>query len=239
MAPKRKKSDWFGKEWAHLHWHSISQWEFRDLSGQREPEGRTPRLPKQLFEMRNQTNERVPNLYSPRRYQCPPTWVQSPWERNGWRERVRFLQINALKYLKTCHSSLPHSPIIVGSHPTAAYATTLARGFRLLAFTASSPATTRAAAPSEIPLIHHIQNRVNHLSAFVKLHTEALPALTSPSFWKTGFSLARDSTVVVGRGCSSTWMTHHHFNIHNYVEVNSALIPSWYWPRRFPLPFFP
>lgn len=34
--------------------------------------------------------------------------------------------------------------------------------------------------------------------------TDAEPAVTNPSFWKTGFSLARVSNVVCIRGCSST-----------------------------------
>ena len=61
-----------------------------------------------------------------------------------------------------------------------------ASGVSPCSFTARSLASTSAAAPSQMPL--------------------ALPAVTvpPPSFLKTGGSLANASSVVPGRGCSST-----------------------------------
>ena len=58
-----------------------------------------------------------------------------------------------------------------------------ARGVRPCFFTAASDARIIAAAPSLTP--------------------EALPAVTVPGLRTIGFSLARPSSVVSGRGCSS------------------------------------
>lgn len=71
----------------------------------------------------------------------------------------------------------------VGSTALTWYATTLASGLSPYRLTASSLTTTLAAAPSQIPL--------------------AFPAVTAPFLAKTGGSLASDSTVACGRGCSS------------------------------------
>mmetsp|Transcript_4605 Transcript_4605/g.15448 ORF Transcript_4605/g.15448 Transcript_4605/m.15448 type:complete len:210 (+) Transcript_4605:41-670(+) len=75
-------------------------------------------------------------------------------------------------------------PMTVGSHPTRCQPTTRARGASPRRATASSSASTRLAAPSQMP--------------------EALPAVTTPSLRNTGLSLPRPSAVVAGRGCSST-----------------------------------
>jgi len=76
------------------------------------------------------------------------------------------------------------TPIRWGSTPATAVATIRAMGSAPRAAARSSEATARAAAPSLMP--------------------EALPAVTVPSSRKTGGSLARISSVVPGRGCSST-----------------------------------
>ncbi|KFD48739.1 hypothetical protein M513_10369 [Trichuris suis] len=67
-------------------------------------------------------------------------------------------------------------PIMVGSQPTTFQPTKRAIGFSRCFLTASSVAITTAAAPSLTP--------------------EALPAVTMPSFLKTGFNLANISAVV-------------------------------------------
>ena len=70
-----------------------------------------------------------------------------------------------------------------GSPAAQAPPKTLARGFKPWAFTASSEARRRAAAPSEIWL--------------------EFPAVRTPSFLKAGLRAARDSRVVSGRIPSS------------------------------------
>eukprot|EP01137_Pigoraptor_chileana_P003279 Opistho-2@43240 len=74
-------------------------------------------------------------------------------------------------------------PMILGSHPLTCHETRRARGLRPCCLMAASDAITMAPAPSLMP--------------------EALPAVTTPSFLKTGGSLPRDSRVVWGRACSS------------------------------------
>src|SRR5690606_32647712 len=61
--------------------------------------------------------------------------------------------------------------------------TSLASGVRPRSLAQPPSTTTSAPAPSQIP--------------------DALPAVTTPSFLKTGGSLASTSIVVSGRGCSS------------------------------------
>ncbi len=73
--------------------------------------------------------------------------------------------------------------MMFGSTPATPHWTIFARGSRPRPLAQSPSTTISAAAPSQIPL--------------------ALPAVTTPSFLKTGGSLARVSIVVCGRGCSS------------------------------------
>ena len=70
-------------------------------------------------------------------------------------------------------------PISVGSTPTDAHADQRPIGVRPWRDTAPADASTSAAPPSTMPL--------------------ALPAVTVPSFLKTGGSLASPSSVVFGR----------------------------------------
>jgi hypothetical protein len=74
--------------------------------------------------------------------------------------------------------------MISGGTPATAHEITRASGLRERRRASSSWATTRAAAPSTIPL--------------------ALPAVTKPSFPNEGFSAARPSRVVSGRRWSSS-----------------------------------
>ena len=74
-----------------------------------------------------------------------------------------------------------------GSTPAVAMLTTRARGVRPYFRAAASLAMISAAAPSLTP--------------------EALPAVTVPGVRKGVLSLARPSSVVSGRGCSSTSTT--------------------------------
>lgn len=53
--------------------------------------------------------------------------------------------------------------------------------------------------------------------------TDAEPAVTNPSFWKTGFSLVRVSIVVCGRGCSSILTTASCFLIFSCTGAISSL----------------
>lgn len=78
---------------------------------------------------------------------------------------------------------MSNSPMIVGSTATTCVASTRAKGLMPYRFSAASLTTTLAAAPSQIPL--------------------ALPADTVPFFLNTEGSLASDSRVDCGRGCSS------------------------------------
>lgn len=72
-------------------------------------------------------------------------------------------------------------PMISGGTPTVEYATTRANGFKLCFDAADSEANRTDAAPSQIP--------------------DAEPAVTTPSFLKTGCSFANDSIVVFGLKC--------------------------------------
>ena len=75
------------------------------------------------------------------------------------------------------------NPLMKAQYGVDAMPSTRARGVRPWSFTASSLARMIAAAPSLTP--------------------DALPAVTVPGLRTMGFSLARPSSVVSGRGCSS------------------------------------
>lgn len=106
-------------------------------------------------------------------------------------------------------------PIISGSQPCTLYPASLANGFKPCSFTASSDAKMIDPAPSQIP--------------------EALAAVTTPSFLKTGLSVDIFSRDVSGRGCSSVSITYlcisysHETGIHtrraNVNKVQLTLVP--------------
>ena len=75
-------------------------------------------------------------------------------------------------------------PIIRGATPAAAAATTRALGVKPCRFSAASEASSNAQAPSFTP--------------------EAFPAVIVPVGFTTGFSFESASSVVSGRGCSSS-----------------------------------
>lgn len=77
-------------------------------------------------------------------------------------------------------------PIISGSQPCTLYEASLANGFKSCSLTASSDAKIIDPAPSQIP--------------------EALAAVTTPSFLKTGRRADIFSRELSGRGCSSVSM---------------------------------
>mmetsp|Transcript_17007 Transcript_17007/g.37140 ORF Transcript_17007/g.37140 Transcript_17007/m.37140 type:complete len:203 (+) Transcript_17007:236-844(+) len=92
--------------------------------------------------------------------------------------RVRPAALRALRMAST-----GPMPIMVGSQPTRAQEITCARGFSPSDLHASSEATTRLAAPSQMPL--------------------ADPAVTAPPSLNTVFSFVRSSIFAFMRGCSS------------------------------------
>lgn len=79
------------------------------------------------------------------------------------------------------------NPISIGSRPTCAKATILAKGFKFLLFTCLSLHNTRAAAPSLIP--------------------EAFPAVTDPDGSNAGLSFDKLSKVELNFGNSSDWIS--------------------------------
>ena len=84
-----------------------------------------------------------------------------------------------------------------------------------MSFMLASDTTSTAAAPSLIP--------------------EELPAVIVPSCWKAGLSLASDSAVVSGRGCSSVaQMLSAPFR----SLIATGTISAWNLPSAMALPAF-